>query len=297
MRLLTVMALLMATLVPAGAYNPFELRHRMSPEELHRMAYSDRNPFELIRGEEAVAIRAFFPGAPAPNAVVRPTLDKRYLKAPGLLFWVYLGLLGLLTLLVNLGRSPIGRMFRASLNEQLALSLQRDLERSGRAELVLWTGFFFINGGIFLFQAANWYTRASWPGERPMFIVWLSLGLLGYYALKHLALAITGWIFPLQKPFGQYRFSMDLYNALLGLALFPINAGISYAEGWPRDAILFLGFALVAASFLQRWVRGLSISLPYLTGSPIHFFLYLCTVEMAPVLVLVRWSGMGMMGS
>lgn len=293
-RLLTALSLVIAALLPATAINPFELRHRMSPEELHRMAYSDRNPFELIRGEEAVAIRAFFPGAPAPSAAVRPILDKRYLKAPGLLFWVYLGLLGLLTLLINRGRSPVGRLFRASLNEQLSLSLQRDLERSGRAELVLWTGFFFINAGIFLFQSANWWSRASWPGEQPLFIVWLGLGVLGYYALKHLVLTVAGWIFPLQKPFRQYRFSIDLYNALLGLALFPINAGISYAEGWPRDAILFLGFALVGFNFLLRWFRGLWISLPYLSGTPIHFFLYLCTVELAPVLVLVRWSGMGM---
>lgn len=278
-------------------FNPFELRHRLTQEELQQIAYSQRNPFDLIRGEEAAEIAAYLPSAPKEDQIVKAKEDRRYLKAPGVLFWVYLVLFVLLSFLINLGRHQLVRMIRGIFNDQLSLSLLREKERSGTAAYLTWYLFFFVNAGIFLFQAGNWWTNGTFPGDQYLFMVWISFGVICFYLLKHAILYFIGSIFPLQKPMHQYSFSINLSNALLGLALFPINVGISYSDGTPRDIFLFIGFSIVAISYIFRILRGLWIGLPYLVTSPIHFFLYICAVEMAPVLILVKSLGVYGLGS
>lgn len=269
--------------------NPFELRHRLSAEERQRIIFSERNPFELIRGREAEAILRFLPGGAGAGAAAATQEDTRYLEAPGLLFWVYLALFVMATLLVNLARTRLGRWFRAMFNDQLSISLLRERDRGHALPYLLWYLFFFVNGGIFLYQALNWWTDGVFPGENHAFLIWMGLGVAGYYTLRHLLLYLTGAIFPLDRPLSQYSFIINLFNALLGLALFPVNVGMSYAVGPLRELFLYTGLVLAASSMLLRIARGLWIGLPFLTRNPLHFFLYLCAVEVAPVLILTKW--------
>jgi hypothetical protein len=269
--------------------NPFELRHRLSPEERQRIIFNERNPFELIRGDEAEAILRFLPSAAGPGQALRPQADLRYMDAPGLLFWAYMALFVMATLLINIGRSRMGRWFRAMFNDQLSISLLRERQRGNALNYQLWYLFFFANGGIFLFQGLNWWNGGLFPGEDFRWLLWLAGGLAGFYLFKHAIHWLTAGIFPLHRPLQQYGFTITLFNALLGLALFPVNIGMSYAVGPLREVFLYTGCLLLAASLILRLIRGLWIGLPYLTRSPIHFFLYLCAVEVAPVLILAQW--------
>lgn len=269
--------------------NPFELRHRLSAEERQRIIFSERNPFELIRGQEAEAILRFLPGAGGAAQGTAAAEDTRYLEAPGLLFWIYLALFVMATLLINLSRTRWGRWFRALFNDQLTISLLREREHGHALPYLLWYLFFFANGGIFLFQGLNWWTGGVFPGDDHTRLIGLAAGLAGFYLFRHLALYLTGSIFPLQRPLSQYGFVINLFNAILGLALFPVNVGMSYAAGPLRELFLYAGIALVTSSLLLRGLRGLWIGLPFLTRSPVHFFLYLCAVEVAPVLILTKW--------
>lgn len=275
-----------------GQPNPFEQRYRLSAEDRQRIAFSSRNPFELIRGEEAAVLKEYLPSGTRARRY-EPQEDRRYVKAPGIQFWVYLGLFIMLTILIGISRSLLGQMARGAFNDQLSVSLQRNRDRVRSSPYFLWSLFFFFNAGIFGVQAANWFTGSSFPGQKPVFLLWFSAGIAGFYLLKYIILRVLGGIFPLEKPCGQYAFAITLFNALLGLGLFPVNVAVSYTSGGARELFLFIGFGLIAISYLLRIARGLWIGLPWLMRHPIHFFLYLCAVEMAPLVVLVRELGLG----
>ncbi len=272
--------------------NPFELRHRLSVEERQQIAFSTRNPFELIRGPEAALIRAYLPSAVQPERSLRLE-DRRYVRAPGILFWLYMGLFIMLTFLISMGRSLLGLMIKGMFNDQLTFSLLRNRERSQASPYFLWYLFFFFNAGIWLYLTVNWYTGSVFPGEDPIYLLYFSLGVAGFYALKHLILWLFGEVFDLKKPVKQYSFTINLYNGILGLALFPLNIAISYTVGSPRDFFLYTVFGLLGLSYLLRIARGLWIGLPYLMRHPMHFFLYLCAIELAPVLILWKWLSSG----
>ncbi|MCF8239152.1 MAG: DUF4271 domain-containing protein [Saprospiraceae bacterium] len=272
--------------------NPFELRHRLTFEERQEIAFSSRNPFELIRGPEAAVIRAYLPSAVQPGRVKRPE-DRRYVRAPGVLFWLYMGLFIMLTFLISMGRSLLGQMIKGMFNDQLTFSMLRNRERTQASPYFLWYLFFFFNAGILLYLSVNWYTGSVFPGEHPIYLLYFTLGVAGVYAVKHLALWLFGEIFDMVKPVKQYSFTINLYNGMLGLLLFPLNIAISYTAGGPRDFFLYTVFSLLGLSYLLRIARGLWIGLPYLMRHPIHFFLYLCAIELAPVLILWKWLSSG----
>ena len=59
----------------------------------------------------------------------------------------------------------------------------------------------------------------------------------------------------------------------------------------PSDLFLVWGgiaIGIIALLLLTRMIRGLFIGLPYLLQHALHFFLYLCIFEIAPVLLLLK---------
>lgn len=272
--------------------NPFELRHRLSVEDRQRIAFHSRNPFELIRGEEAAVIQEYLPSPVQPENT-RRLEDSRYVKAPSILFWLYLGLFIMLTFLISMSRSLVGQMIKGMFNDQLTFSLLRNRERVQASPYFLWYLFFFFNAGILLYLTVNWYTGSVFPGEQPMYILYFTLAVSGYYGVKHLVLWLIGELFPLKKAIRQYSFTINLYNSMLGLVFFPLNIAISYTHGGSRDFFLYVVLTLLALSYLLRITRGLWIGLSDLMKHPIHFFLYLCAVELGPILVLWKWLSGG----
>lgn len=155
--ILTVLLLCSLYVGVTAQPNPFELRHRLSVDERQQIAFSSRNPFELIRGPEAAVIRAYLPSAVQPDRVQRLE-DRRYVRAPGILFWLYMGLFIMLTFLISMGRSILGQMIKGMFNDQLTFSLLRNRERTQASPYFLWYLFFFFNAGILLYLTVNWYT-------------------------------------------------------------------------------------------------------------------------------------------
>lgn len=273
---------------PVSAYNPFELRNKLSDEERQRIIYQERNPFELIRGAEAEAILGFFPATAASKGRTHLIEDQRYIATPGLMFWVYLSLLLLMSVMLNLERGLLGLMLRAVVNEQLSKGLSVKRSPSHALYLRLWYGFFVANAGIFLYHVLNYYTNGRIPGEDLSYKVWLSLGVLGFFLLQHLLVWLTGRIFPLEKPARHYNFCIQLMNNLAGFLLFPVNIAVSYTGGGLHDWLIIAGLCILGAAYTLRLLRGLWIGLPYLLGQPVHFFIYLCAVELAPIVLLVK---------
>jgi len=74
----------------------------------------------------------------------------------------------------------------------------------------------------------------------------------------------------------------------MGLIIAPINIFFPYLnEDWKKiliySALIILGLVL-----MYHFLRGLTIGVRFIGSHQFHFLLYICTVEIAPVLILVK---------
>lgn len=112
------------------------------------------------------------------------------------------------------------------------------------------------------------------------------------YALKFLVLKISGRLFNLEREMATYIFNTFLINNILGIVLLPFIFLMAYNQVVSTQWFIVLGLSIVALAFGYRIFRGILIGLSTSTFSLLYLFLYLCTLEIAPLMILIRimWS-------
>lgn len=147
---------------------------------------------------------------------------------------------------------------------------------------------FFLNFGLFSVLAYKMLT----PGSPSLPLFQIILAISGIYLLRHLFLLVFGWIFELEAEAGTFSFLIALLNISIGLALIPLNLFIAYSPLGLAKALVFIGFFIIAILVLLRYFRGALVSSRRIGSSPFQFFLYFCSFEIAPVLIILYWLGL-----
>jgi len=122
--------------------------------------------------------------------------------------------------------------------------------------------------------------------------IWLflfNLGLLtGVFLGRLLLLNTAGFLFNRGRVLKEYLYNIFIFNKLIGMAVLPMVFLLVYTTGILQEIILWLTLALVCGVFLMRLIRGVVFS--YRKEVLIFYmFLYLCALEIAPLVLLYRW--------
>lgn len=157
-----------------------------------------------------------------------------------------------------------------------------------RASVVL-TVMFNIVSSVLLYQASILF---DWPSDYisqgfSRFLIFAVL-ISCVYSVKFLLLKLAGFVFRLDKPIANYIFNIFLINNILGVFLIPLLISITFLPGMYVKYIFNLAVIFVIVSFIYRLVRGIIIGLSQEVFSIFYLFLYLCTLEIAPLLILIK---------
>ena len=290
--LATVALLFVLPLSPAtqGDSNPFELSPRLSvppPEEDSAAAAGTGNPFDLVAPvEQAERPKPAVSPLPAGRKTVPASAPVKNSYRTFLLI-TNIGILLLLTVLITLLRSQAGKAYRAFFNDNMLSQLQREREAGGGLPYYFFYGFFMINAGFFVFLLARYYglsfSNNDWVG-----LLYSIGGVAGLFLAKHLLLGFLAFVFPIGKEVHLYSFTIIVFSIMLGFFLVIVNLLLSYSPEDTTQLVLYGAYAGIAATYLFRSLRGLFIGNRFLLFHKFHFLLYICTVEIAPVLVLAK---------
>ena len=110
------------------------------------------------------------------------------------------------------------------------------------------------------------------------------------YTFKFIILKLTGFIFLLDKAFVVYIFNIFLINNVLGIALIPIVIALSFLSASYQPYLVVFSFILIGIAYCYRVVRGVLIGLSSPDFSGFYLFLYLCALEISPLLILLKWA-------
>ena len=287
----------------SGGTNPFELVDRIpEAERLGAVAGAEGvdstqgeeatpvNPFDLRRGELAVAgpITASAPAQRRPSESLLVIRQSNPQEGRGSILLIHLGLLLAMASLWMLFRDLLGQCLAGTFNDGIMTQLYR--RRSGGQIGALWLCyvFFFLASGFYLYLFARYHDISLGLGPVPSWLVY-SLVVSSAVGLKHLVLFAYARLFPVRRDVSRYAFVLMVFSILAGLLLVPINLLISYApEAW-RGAFLYGGLGVLALVYLLHLLRGGFIAASYLATRPVHILLYICAIEIAPLLLVYRY--------
>lgn len=146
---------------------------------------------------------------------------------------------------------------------------------------------FYLNLGFYLFMLAN-HLDVPLIYEEPYYN-WLLLSAVvaafsfAYYLLLKIAALFTGAF----QSFNEYIFHTFIYMKNIGVYLLPVIIATAYMpQPWP-GYVIHLGWALFAGFWFMKVLRGIQLSF-YKRVSFFYMFLYLCTLEIAPLLVAYK---------
>lgn len=116
-------------------------------------------------------------------------------------------------------------------------------------------------------------------------VVWAGLGVV--YLLRNALTRLLGLVFDVSDAIGVYLANGYLFHLVLTILLLPAALLYFYAPFAPPFGIALLA-ALLLVGWLGRIVRGISLFFAHPVGQHFHLFYYLCTVELIPILVIIK---------
>lgn len=282
------------TVIPA-ADNPFEIGTAVRqtstttiPTDSSSLAgrpvvAGSDNPFEISNASPS---QSPLPTKPQTERASPVTTDKAPSNA--FVFGVILGMLVLLSIAVSFNRFILRNLYMAFLNEASFRQALKDRASFGRAPFAMLYVFFLVNAGIFVYLLTmHWGV----PGPKMPRLLWLEyciLGVSGIFLLKLAVIGFIGYVFPVSKECSSYQFLMTIFGIILGLLLVPVNIFLAFVQSETGSWLIILSLILIVVLYIFRAFRSLVIATRLLTFHKLHFLLYLCTVEVAPLIILTR---------
>ncbi len=147
---------------------------------------------------------------------------------------------------------------------------------------------FFFTGGLFIYlvsryeklvPSGNWYAQ-----------VLICIGfLVAVYLVKYVSLIAGGWVFSARELVNSYAFLVFFVNKIAGLFLLPVVVILWIGSPVVHPVVAVISFIIIAFLYLYRYFLLLPMVRNKSGVSSFHFFLYLCTFEILPVMLLVKF--------
>ena len=208
--------------------------------------------------------------------------------------WI-LGVLGFLLILFAILKNAFGKQFSAVVqsfysNRALSNLNKEDNLVTSWSFLLLFIQFGFTIGMFFYLLSQHNNTSSVNSGFG--FFVTISVAVIVLYLLKILVLRFLGFVFNIQKPLHQYISILYLSYFNASLLFFPVV--IAFALSPIQYSFIYAYFGLIALVFIfiLQFVRASVNILSQYRFPKLYLFLYLCTLEICPILILIKAIGL-----
>ncbi len=203
------------------------------------------------------------------------------------LIYLIAGVLLVLSLIRLFYQKYFADLFRAFLNPTLSQRQLKDQLSQSPFPNMLLNIFFSIALGLYFYLVL--YRQQVFPQAEPWLLIPGLIVLVAVvYGFKYVMLRFCGWLFGNSELADAYIFILYLINKILGVLLVPFLVIIAFCTPEIARAFLYISLFFIVLLIVYRYIRSYSLVRQYLSFSKLHFFLYLCAFEVAPVLILTK---------
>jgi len=183
------------------------------------------------------------------------------------------------------------QLFNAFYSLAVTSQVVRDENILVQRASILLNVIFYGSAGLFLYYVS---VRFNW--NHPVFnegilrFFFFAFVTAVFFSIKMLLLKVLSAIFEIEKPVSIYIFSIFLTNNMLGMFLVPLIACIAYVYTPYTNYLIYSCIAVILLAFGYLLYRAVAISSTLPRFSLYYLFLYFCTLEIAPLLLIIKAS-------
>lgn len=177
-------------------------------------------------------------------------------------------------------------LFQSAFNSQTANRLYGE-----KADNILHPSFrydmlFYSTTGVMLYHFQQiYYTSTLYSG---WIMVFINIGaVLLFFNLKFFLYILSGAIFDVGNQVDEYLFYLKSMNRVSGFFMLPLSIILFFTDGFITNSLLILGAVILFSLSILGIYRGMKIK-GEKDFSIYYLILYLCTLEILPVLILWR---------
>ncbi|MEP6844644.1 MAG: DUF4271 domain-containing protein, partial [Panacibacter sp.] len=214
------------------------------------------------------------------NGDIRVPVNKDYL------FYALVGIVLLLAIIKQLFPKYFASLFRLMFEASFRQKQRREQLMQETLPSLLMNILFLLTGGLFIALLANYY---GWLQTSLWLLALYSVTVLALvYMFKYMIIQFTGWVFNAGESASTYSFIVFLINKMIGVALLPLLLVLSFSGGKVWDITITIAASVIIILLLYRFIISLRIIRGTLNINPLHFFIYLCAVELMPMLIIYK---------
>jgi hypothetical protein len=156
--------------------------------------------------------------------------------------------------------------------------------------LLLFIQFGFTIGMFFYLAAQHEELPEAMQGGFSFFVT-ISIGVILLYLLKIVCLRIIGFMFDIQRALNQYISILYLSYFNTSLLFVPIIIAFALSAKKYGSSYIVLGISALILIFVFQFIRAAINILSQYRFPKLYLFLYFCTLEIFPILILIKAIG------
>ena len=202
------------------------------------------------------------------------------------IFYILVFLVGLLAIIRLAFPKYFKNLFLLILQTSVRQKQTREQLLQNNLASVLLNMLFFVSVGIYVALYIQHKALLALPFYQ--LILYSSVILIIIYTGKYLFLLFSGWVFHASEATSAYTFIVFLVNKILGIVLLPFILVLNYSPTSMVLIALTVSAVVVVVLFVYRYLISFGILRLNVKVSALHFFLYLCAVEVLPLLLIYK---------
>jgi hypothetical protein len=207
--------------------------------------------------------------------------------------WV-LAIIGFLLILFAVLKNSFGKQLNAVVqsfysNRALTNLNKEDNLVTSWSFLLLFIQFGFTIGMFFYLLAR--YRNIPQAQDGFVFFIWISVAVIVLYLLKIVVLRVIGFVFDISRPVHQYISILYLSYFNTSLLFVPVIIAFALSPAKYSSVYTVIGVSALILIFVFQFIRAAVNILSQYRFPKLYLFLYFCTLEFCPILILIKVIG------
>ena len=215
-------------------------------------------------------------------------IEKLQLQQPTWYFIYLFLMIGLLAWVrINYGNILI-QSFQASTNFQVAVRMFKDNSLlQNQLDFILYI-YYFLTMAFLLYYIELRVDMRPYELHGAL-LYFFNFGVLAaVFLIRILLINIAGFLFNRGRILREYLYNIFIFNKLTGLVVLPLIFLLVYTKGFLQEVFFWITLFVISCIVMMRLIRGFVFS--YRKEVLIFYmFLYLCALELSPLVLLNRW--------